>query len=156
MNIISLNLTSIIEGFWNGTTMVSDTAKSLSEKCSISCIQLPTIQNLFSISQASTSYCLSAASSGSYYIVQVKTETQLKHGASFRRVLRLEQLKLRFFKCGYKPVFQTEIGTLEEGKFVFTGDMNNDRIVDATDVSFVDNDALNALSGYVQNKSDRR
>lgn len=148
MNIISLNLTSIIEGFWNGTTMVSDTAKVYLRNA-VSPYAIADNSKSVLNQSGNASYCLSAASSGSYYIV-VKHRNSIETWSKLPESFTVGTVKNYDFTNAATKAYGNNL-TLNAGKFcLYGGDIDNDGIVDATDVSFVDNDALNALSGYVQ------
>lgn len=146
--LISLNLTAFIEGFWNGTSMVSDTAR----------VYLRNSTSPYAIADSAVSvlnqnglgtFCFFNAGSGSYYL-------DVKHRNSIETWSKLPVTFLNGTAATYN--FSTAANKaygdnliLKAGKYcIYGGDVNKDDIVDASDVSNVDNDALNSVSGYVK------
>ena len=146
--LISLNLTSFIEGFWNGALMVSDTAR----------VYLRNSTSPYAVADSSLSvlnqnglgtFCFFTATSGNYYVVakhRNSIETWSKLPVSFVNGV---STVYNFSTAANKAYGNNLI--LKATKYcIYGGDVNKDGIVDASDVSDVDNDALNAVSGYVK------
>ncbi|MFZ1462128.1 MAG: hypothetical protein WAU38_15135, partial [Ignavibacteria bacterium] len=147
-NLISLNLTSFIEGFWNGTSMISDTARVYLRNAASPYAVVDSSKSVLN-QNGLGSFCFFTAAGGNYYIVvnhRNSIETWSKLPVSFVNGV---STVYNFSTAANKAYGDNLI--LNAAKYcIYGGDINKDGIVDATDVSDVDNDALNAVSGYVK------
>lgn len=147
-NMISLNLTAFIEGFWNGTSMISDTARVYLRN---SASPYAVVDSSMSVLNQNGlgSFCFFTAAGGNYYIVvnhRNSIETWSKLPVSFVNGV---STVYNFSTAANKAYGDNLI--LNAAKYcIYGGDVNKDDIIDASDVSDVDNDALNAVSGYVK------
>ncbi|MBK6771619.1 MAG: DNRLRE domain-containing protein [Ignavibacteria bacterium] len=147
-NLISLNLTSFIEGFWNGTSMVSDTARVYLRNSASPYAIVDSSKSVLN-QNGLGSFCFFTAAGGNYYIVakhRNSIETWSKLPVSFVNGV---STVYNFSTAANKAYGDNLI--LNAAKYcIYGGDVNKDDIIDASDVSDVDNDALNAVSGYVK------
>ncbi len=145
--LVTLSLTSLMEGFWNGTILIQDTVRVyLRNQTSPYAI---VDQAKIKLNSAGTGTLqFSTAPSGTYYIAVVhrnSIETWSKIPQSFTA----GTAKTYNFTTGAAQAFGNNM-LLKSGKYVFYGgDVVRDGTVDASDISTVDNDATLSLSGYV-------
>ncbi|MCY7362827.1 MAG: DNRLRE domain-containing protein [Ignavibacteria bacterium] len=146
-NSLSLNLTSFIEGFWNGTSMVKDTAKVYLRN-SAPPYAIVDFSKAELNSNGIGNYCFFSAAGGSYYIV-VDHRNSIDTWSNTPQTFAPGVVKVyNFSTAANKAYGNNEV--LKLSKYcIYGGDVNKDGIVDAGDISAVDNDASIALSGYV-------
>ncbi len=145
--LVTLNLTSLMEGFWNGTVLIQDTVRVyLRNQTSPYAIVDQAKVKLNSSGTGTLQF--SSAPGGTYYIAVVhrnSIETWSKTPQSFTA----GTTKTYNFTSGAAQAFGNNM-LLKSGKYVFYGgDVVRDGTVDASDISTVDNDASLSLSGYV-------
>lgn len=143
--LVKLNLKAIIQGFWNGVSMVSDTMKvylrsntfpfakvdSASLKLNSSGIGLFTFNN---------------ATGGNYYIV-LNHRNSIETWSSFAQTFTGGIVKDYDFTISANQAYGNNM-ILNSGKYtLFGGDTNKDEIIDSGDLSNVENDI--GVSGYV-------
>lgn len=146
-NIVSLNLTAFMEGFWNGTAMINDTTRVyLRNSTSPYAIADNSIAVLNQ--NGAGTFCFPNAGNGSYYIVanhRNSIETWSKLPVSFVNGV----VTVYNFSDAVTKAYGNNL-VLKAGKYCLYGaDVNKDDVVDAADVSDVDNDAQISVSGYV-------
>ncbi|MCY7361185.1 MAG: hypothetical protein LH629_03820 [Ignavibacteria bacterium] len=144
---ISLYLISKVEGFWDGTNTVDDTLKVYLRN-SFAPYALKDSAKEVSGNFGAT-YCFTNAPTGNYYIV-----------ASHRNSIETWSSLLVLLTRGDGDYYDfTDLVTraygsntiLKYGAYCFySGDVNQDGIIDASDVSSVENDASIGLSSYVK------
>jgi hypothetical protein len=148
MNNPALNLTSFIEGFWDGTSMVNDTARVY---LASSISPYPVVDSAIAVlnSNGNAVFCFSNAPAGTYYIV-VNHRNSIETWSKLPQTFTAGVMKIYDFSDGDTKAYgDNEV--FKSGKYcIYGGDVNKDGIVDASDVSDVENDASNSLSGYVQ------
>jgi len=143
----TLNLTTLIEGFWNGSSMVSDTAR----------LYLRNITSPYAIVDSAKAYLNSSGnaiisffnvgSSTKYLTVKHRNsiETWSSSGLSFL----INDTTDYDFSTSASKAFGNNLTFRLSKHCIYGGDVNQDGIVDATDNSVVDNDANNFVTGYV-------
>ncbi|MBK7445946.1 MAG: hypothetical protein IPJ45_07985 [Ignavibacteria bacterium] len=147
---LQLNLKAYLQGFYNGTKMISDTVKvfvrSRTSPYNIldsSSAVLDTNGNgLFSFINANSDSC---------YYFDVRHRNHLRTFSS-SSCQKLNGIPASYdFTNSSSKAFGNNMTEVSAGKFAFYGgDINQDGTIDATDVSSVDNAALSSLSGYVR------
>ncbi len=149
LNVISLNLTALLEGFYNNTTnkMVKDTITVLLRNTSspYAVIDSATV-NLDSLGDGSIKFL--TAPSGSYYIVikhRNHLETWSKSGGES---LSKGTTSTYNFTDNSSKAFGNNLKLKGSKWCIFSGDVNQDGAVDLVDLTKVDNDVFNSLSGY--------
>ena len=149
----TLNLTMFIEGFYNSNSnnMITDTVK----------VYLRNSSSPYSLADSSTGILsasgnvtlnFSNAGSGQYYIVikhRNSIETWSRQGGE---VFTSGNVSNYIFPDQISKAYGNNMNQVDNTpiRFAnFSGDINQDGIIDASDISIVDNDAGIALTGYV-------
>lgn len=147
INKVVLNLTSIIDGFWDGSAMVADTAKVFLRNISSPYAKVDSSKTFLN-SAGKSIMCFNNAASGQYYIVfthRNSIATWSATGQSFTS----GSVKSYDFTTAASQAFGNNL-VLHSGKYcVYNGDVNLDEIVDIGDIVEVYNDATQVISGYV-------
>ncbi|MEO8210158.1 MAG: hypothetical protein ABI840_06325, partial [bacterium] len=147
-NAIALNLTSIIEGFWNGSTMVRDTIKVYLHSSAPPYAKVDSAKANFDL-YGNGLLCFKNAPTGSYYIV-ADHRNSIDTWSKLPQFLTVGFIEFYEFISGASQAFgDNEI--LKLGAYcIYSGDVNKDGVIDLTDTEIIDNDASNFVSGYVQ------
>ena len=146
-----LNLKLLIEGFYNpaGNVMVRDTAKIFLRNV-FSPYQKIDSSAVYLNSDGAGSFVFPLATNGVSYYLQTKhrnsIETWSKSGGE---TFSNSVLNYDFTTSANKAYGSNQI-LLGSKYCIRSGDINQDGTVDASDLSNVDNDAYNSLSGYVR------
>ena len=144
---INLNLNSIIEGFWNGSVMVSDTVKVYFRNSTTPFAKIDSASVKLN-SSGNGLLSFTHASSGSYYIVithRNALETWSKVPVAFTSGATVNY---DFTNAANKAYGDNLI--LKSGKFtVYSGDVNHDGFINLDDIISVYNASAVFLSGYV-------
>ena len=144
--ISSFNLRYGIEGFWNSPTQVQDTV-TCNLRTSSSPYNLVQSGKIYLNSNGEGSMSLLATSGGNYYL-------EIRH----RNALETWSANPVWMKSGVSNYdFTTSASTaygnnimLKGGRYcAYSGDVNQDGVIDGADGSDCDNDAANFVSGYV-------
>lgn len=143
--LIKLNLTAIIQGFWNGAAMVNDTMKVYLRNSVFPYAKIDSSKVKVN-SSGNGLFTFNSASGGNYYIV-------LNH----RNSIETWSFSAQTFTGGVTKVYDFTTSAnqaygnnqvLNSGKFtIYSGDTNKDEIIDSGDLSNVENDI--GVSGYV-------
>lgn len=151
--IVSLELTAVLEGMWNGSTMASDTVD----------VQLRAPLSPYSlVDQASVELNSSGfaianfpdASDGLYYYIVVRHRNSIETWSSGVHSFPDGQPYDYNFSTSYGQAYGNNL-KFKSGKFcIYSGDVNNDNIVDAVDIIAVYNDLQNITFGYVDTDLD--
>lgn len=148
----SLNLAAIIEGFYDAMTdtMVSDTATVYLRSSVSPYAIIDSDKQVLSPTGTATFSFANAINGVNYYIV-----------VSQRNTIEVWSYNTPFFTGGTLTYNFTDLASKAFGDnmkqvdvtpavfALFSGDVNQDGTIDASDVSDTDNDANNSLSGYV-------
>jgi len=146
-NAATLSLTALVEGFWNGSTMVSDTAS----------LYLRNITSPYAIVDSAKVYLnssgnvvipfLNVGSSTKY--LTVKHRNSIETWSASRLSFVISDTTDYDFTTAASQAFGDNL-TFKLNKYcIYGGDVNQDEVIDATDNSLVDNDANNFVTGYV-------
>lgn len=148
LNFVSLNLTTFIEGFWDGTSMVSDTARVYLANSSSPFNFIDSSKGILNTNGSGT-FTFANAPGGSYFIVVNHRNTIETWSSSPQTFTAGTPLNYNFSLSAGNAYGNNQI--LKLSKYcIYSGDVNKDGIVDASDISSVENDAVNSVSGYVQ------
>lgn len=144
---LNLNLTAVFEGFFNGATMIPDTAS----------IQIRNSSSPFSIVDEKK-VLLNSAGNGaltypnfldanSYYLV-------IKHRNSIQTWSAVPQSFINGainynFTTAQSQAYGNNLKNISGNWCIFSGDVNQDGIVDLSDLSLVAVDSFNFTTGYV-------
>lgn len=144
---VTLNLTALMEGFWNGTFTVQDTVRVYLRNQTSPYVILDQAKIKLSSSGNGT-LTFSSAPGGTYYI-SVIHRNSIETWSKTPQLFTAGTTKTYDFTTGAAQAFGNNM-ILKSGKYVFYGgDVVRDGTVDASDISKVDNDATLSLSGYV-------
>ncbi len=145
---ITLNLTALIHGFYNGTTMKPDTVKVFLRQASSPYAKVDSVKILLNSSGFGTGK-FSKTPNGTYYIVVTHRnglETWSKVGGE--SLTQGTTVSYDFTTASSKAYGNNLV--LKATKWcIYNGDINQDGVVDLTDLLLVDNDNYNFVTGYV-------
>lgn len=143
----TLNLTAIIEGFFEGTTMISDTA-IIQLRTSTSPYNLVEEKKavLNSTGNASANF-VQVTEAASYYIV-VKHRNSIQTWSANGQSFIGGTLSFNFATAQNKA-YGSNLKNINGKWCIFSGDVNQDGIVDLSDLSLVAVDSFNFTTGYV-------
>ena len=146
VNAIPLYSVSLIEGFLDGVNMIRDSLK-VSLRSNVSPYNIVDSKTKMSDELGGVLNCFNAAD-GTYYIVvnhRNSIETWSKNPLAF--------MNGNFEYYDFTSAATQAYGdnqVLKLGSYcIYSGDVNQDYIVDVTDGSIVDNDSFNFASGYI-------
>lgn len=142
-----LNVTFSIEGMWNGVTQVQDTVRFYLRNSSSPFSAVDSSKLYLNSSGNGTAVFLNAAP-GTYYI-QAIHRNSLESWSSTSQLFASGSPVVYNFTTSQSQTFGNN-SILKSGRYcAYSGDVVKDGTVDASDLSDVDNDALNSVSGYV-------
>jgi hypothetical protein len=148
---MTLNLTMFIEGHYNASTdsQVADTLRVYLRNTTSPFTLRDSSKSLVS-SGGTAAFLFSNAPDGTYYLVlehRNSIETWSAGGVSMTRIsptsYNFSTASAQSYGSNMKQVDASPVRFA-----VFSGDVNQDGTVDATDVSTIDNDAANFVTGY--------
>jgi hypothetical protein len=144
---LSLNLKAYLEGFWNSSTQVSDTAKVYLAN-STSPYALIDSQKVVISATGTTNLTFTNASEGSYYIV-IKHRNHLETWSALPQTFSLNSESSYDFTTTQSQAFGNNLIYSNGAWCIYGGDINQDGFIDLLDMIPIDNDAYNYVSGYV-------
>ena len=145
--VCNMNLTAMFEGMWNGTTMVSDTATVLLLNTSSPRTVVDSVKTLLSTSGTAV-VTLPKANNGTPYYIVVNHRNGLETWSKIGGESFTTSALAYDFTTAQSQSFGSN-SLLKLGKYCFySGDVNQDGVVDISDVGLVDTDNLNFVTGY--------
>jgi pimeloyl-ACP methyl ester carboxylesterase len=142
-----LNLKLAIEGFWDGLTQTQDSVR----------IYLRNSTSPYTKADSSVAYLNSSGEAnlkfihipgGNYYLQIIHRNSVETWSSSYINFSNESAVNYDFTDIQSRAYGNNLV--LKAGRYcIYGGDINHDGAVDASDVSSVDNDATNSLSGYV-------
>jgi hypothetical protein len=146
-NIFQLNLTAGIQGMWNGTSQVQDTA-SIYLRNSSAPYTIVDNAKIFLNSSGTGTATFEIAANGSYYIQFGHRSALETWSASPIAFTRGSTTSYSFITSASQAFGNNLI--LKAGRYcTYSGDINVDGVIDGSDAGAVDNDAFNFLTGYL-------
>ncbi len=143
----TLNLTALIEGFFDGTTMVNDTI-NVELRNSSSPYSLIESKKIFLNGAGIGSATFSSAAEGVSFYIVLKHRNSITTWSSTPQAFSAGSLNYDFTTAQNKAYGNNLV--LRGSKWcIFSGDVNQDGIVDSTDLMLISDDAYNFTSGYV-------
>lgn len=143
----TLTVSVIIEGFWNGSSMISDdiTVELRNSSAPYTIVQ----QQNISLNIAGTgSGLFNSASDGTPYYIVIKHRNSIETWSAAPQSFTAGLLSYDFTNASNKA-FGNNM-KLKNGKWcIFSGDVNQDGLINSNDVSSVFNDNINGASGYI-------
>ncbi|MBK7253027.1 MAG: FG-GAP repeat protein [Ignavibacteria bacterium] len=154
-NILSLNLTMLIEGFYNNAsnTMVADTVTVFLRLGSSPFPIIDSAKAVVSAAGTGTFNFLNAVNGQPYY-VELKHRNSIETWSGTAVNFSGNIMNYTFF-YNISSAYGNNMKLIDEfpdiDKYgIFSGDINQDGTIDASDVSETDNDAYSSASGYVR------
>jgi len=147
-----LNLTVLIQGFYNPATniMVSDTATIYLRNTTTPFAIIDTAKSVLDNSGAGT-FIFFNVSNGTNYYIDVRHRNSIETWSFSAVAFSSGTLTYDFTSAANKAfgsnMLQIDASPLKFG--IYSGDVNQDGVVDGTDAALVDNDAYNFVTGYV-------
>ncbi len=148
----TLNLTACIEGFYDLSTdlMVSDI---ITVQLRDAIYPYPIVESTNAVLDQSGNgaFTFSNVNNGTSYYIVLKHRNSIETWSSSTQMFTGSSLNYDF-AAAVTQAFGNNMKQVDASPVrfaVYSGDVNQDGIVDASDVSTVDNDAFNSLSGYV-------
>lgn len=149
----TLNLTVLIQGFYNdiANTMIQDTVK----------VYLRNSTSPYSIFDSSKN-CLNSFGTGLFnfpnavngvnYYIQIKHRNSIETWSKTTQTFSGNALTYNFTTANTKAYGDNmiQVDASPVAFAIYSGDVNQDGTIDASDVSDTDNDAFSSLSGYVR------
>jgi hypothetical protein len=150
---ISVNLNVGIEGFWNGTSQVTDTVTVELRSSSSPYGIVDAAKTVLTPGIGYGTFEFSAAPAGSYYIV-VKHRNSLETWSAAPVSMTAGGNYNYDFTSSASQTYGNNT-VLKLGRYCnYSGDVNQDGVIDGSDFSLVDNDALTGVTGYVATDLD--
>ena len=146
-NPYQLALTAIIEGFYNGSTMVSDTVTVELHNSSSPYAMVEQKKMVINSSGYGTTSFTSALETASFYVV-VKHRNSIETWSATPQSFS-NSLMYYDFTTGQNMAYGNNIVLKGTKWCIYSGDVNHDGVIDLTDVAAVDVDNLNFIIGYV-------
>jgi len=144
----NLNLTVGLQGFWNGTTQVTDTVKCRLRN-SIAPYNIVEVGTAVMNSAGNATFTFNSAPSGSYFI-EVLHRNSLETWSGSPIALTTGGSFSYNFTTAASQAYGNNL-ILKSGKYcVYSGDANQNGIIDLSDVVNVNNASSVFTSGYVQ------
>ncbi len=148
----TLNLSAYIEGFYNSASdiMVSDTVSVYLRNATFPYAIVDSTKSTLNSSGDGT-FTFSYPSNGVNYFIVIKHRNSIETWSKTTQTFTGNILNYDFTTSATKAfgnnMKQIDASPVRFG--IYSGDVNQEGIVDASDVSTVDNDTFNSLSGYV-------
>ncbi|MBK9226317.1 MAG: SBBP repeat-containing protein [Ignavibacteria bacterium] len=148
----TLNLTALIQGFYNSSSdlMVQDTVRVYLRSSASPYAIVDSAVSILSNTGAGAFIFSNAVNSTNYYIA-VKHRNSIETWSNTAQQFTSNSMTYDFTTANTQAygdnMMQADSSPLRFA--IFSGDVNQDGTVDATDVSNIDNDASNFVSGYV-------
>lgn len=143
----TLNLTALIEGFWNGSVMASDSV-GVFLRNSVTPFAKADSANVFLSSSGTGTLTFTHAATGSYYVEVVhrnSIDTWSKLPVSFTAG---GTISYDFTTSADKAFGDNQV--IKGGKYtIFSADVTRDALVNLNDIVLISNNASNFVNGYV-------
>ena len=142
----TLGITALIEGFYNGTTMVSDTVTVELRNSTIPYSLVESKKIVLNTSGSGSGNFTSAINGTPYYIV-VKHRNAVETWSASAQSFSGGTLSYNFTSGQFQAFGGNQIN--KGSKWcLYSGDVYQDGIVDSGDLGIIDNDNANYVSGY--------
>ena len=143
---VPLNLTAMIEGFYNGTMMMPDTV-TIELRKNTSPFDLLESKKVVLSTLGTGTASFNSAIEGTPYYITIKHRNSIETWSSTGQSFSGGTLSYNFASLQTQAYGNNT--KLKVGKWcIYSGDINQDGIIDLTDVASVDLDNLNFATGY--------
>lgn len=150
---VTVSVNAVIEGFWNGTTQVADTV-TVQLRSSVSPYNV--VEEVKTILTPGSGYGtleFVSAPAGNYYIVVKHRNSLETWSSSAVNMTAGGNYNFSFTSASSQTLGGNTV--LKLGRYCnYSGDVNQDGIIDGTDFLLTDNDALLGTTGYVATDLD--
>ena len=147
-----LSLTSFIQGFYNSVSnsMNADTVKVVLRNSVFPYTVIDSAKNILNLNGAGIFNFNIANNATGYYIV-LKHRNSIETWSSIPDKFIVNNLNYNFSQSSSQTFGNnvTQVDTSPVRFAIYSGDVNQDGIIDAADISSIENDAANSLSGYI-------
>jgi photosystem II stability/assembly factor-like uncharacterized protein len=145
---ISVNVNSLMEGFWNGKPLITDSVTVELHNSTAPYAVVDVAKEVVNINGFAT-YEFYTAPAGTYYIV-VKHRNSLQTWSAAPVVMAAGGNYNYDFTTASTQAYGSNM-ILKAGAYcLYSGDINQDETIDGADLSLCDNGSLIGLSGYVK------
>lgn len=146
----SLQLTALMEGFYNGTAnlMVSDTAAVYLKNSIFPYDNIDSAKTVLNSNGSGTFNFINAVNGTNYYIV-VKHRNSIETWSSSAHSFLSNTLSYDFTSSS-SQAYGNNMKMKGTRWTIYSGDVNMNGVIDGTDLGIVDNDSYNFKSGYIQ------
>ena len=148
------NITAIIQGYYNETSNfmnANDTATLQLKSATSPFAEIETSVSVLNAGTLTTSFNISSAPAGSFYLV-LKHRNSIQTWSASPVAYTPGGVSVYNFTTSASQAFGNNLIQADSSPIrfaIFSGDVNQDETVDATDLSLIDNDAFNFVGGYV-------
>ncbi|MEO6693851.1 MAG: dockerin type I repeat-containing protein, partial [Ignavibacteria bacterium] len=145
LGVIAIDLKIAIEGFWNSPLQVSDTVICYLQNSVTPYNTIDMGKTFLNTNGEGTVYFVTAAT-GTYYLkINHRNSIETWSGSP---VVLINGINSYDFTTSASQAFGNNL-ILKDGRYsVYSGDVNQDGIIDGADASIADNDASNFITGY--------
>jgi hypothetical protein len=147
----TLNLSVIPQGFYNtsGNLNMRDTVTVYLHSPSPPYAVIDSAKSVIDSVSFNANFTFWNASTGNYYF-SVRHRNSIETWSSYDESMNTWNTLYYSFTFGTYSAYGGNLAYLASFKYgIYSGDVNQDGIIDGTDVSNADNDAFNSVSGYV-------
>ncbi|MGB3016197.1 MAG: dockerin type I domain-containing protein, partial [Ignavibacteria bacterium] len=147
-----LDLTMFIEGFYNsGSNAMTEDTVTVYLRNNSSPYAVTDSSKAFVNSSGQGTFIFSNAVNGVNYFIQLKHRNSIETWSKTAQQFTASALSYNFSTANTQAFGDNliQVDTSPIRFAIYGGDVNQDGTVDATDVSTIDNDASNFVSGYV-------
>lgn len=144
---ITLNLTALIEGFWNGTTMISDSVTVYLRSAASPFAKIDSAKALLN-SAGTATLLFTRAPAGSYYIV-VTHRNSIDTWSKFPVTFTAGGTVSYDFTTAADKAFGDNLKLINGRYTIFGADVTRDGLVNLNDIVLINNNASNFINGYV-------
>ena len=141
-----LSLTALIEGFYNGVTMVQDTVTVQLRKA-VSPFSSVEQKKVFLSSSGAGNVSFNSVKNDTLYYLVVRHRNSIETWSGTGKSFTSNQLSYNFTTAA-SQAFGNNMKLKASKWAIFSGDVNQDGLVDLSDVSLTDTDNLNFVVGY--------
>ncbi|MBK7159935.1 MAG: hypothetical protein IPH77_15740 [Ignavibacteria bacterium] len=148
----TLNLTAFMEGFYNSASniMISDTVRVFLRNATFPYAIIDSTKSTLN-SSGSGAFTFSYPVNGVNYFIVIKHRNSIETWSKTAQAFTGGSLTYNFSSSNTQAfgnnMKQIDASPVRFG--IYSGDINQDGTIDATDVSNADNDAFNSVGGYV-------
>lgn len=148
----TLNLTAFMEGFYNSASniMISDTVRVYLRNATFPNAIIDSTKSTLNSSGAGA-FTFSYPSNGVNYLIVLKHRNSIETWSKTAQTFTGGSLTYNF-SASNTQAFGNNMKQIDASPVrfgIFSGDVNKDGTIDASDLSDTDNDSYNSLSGYV-------